>query len=656
MRRTKGIIEFVIIKKLQPIRGLGAPPIYSNVIVESTVCGIFGFLGKNNSQISIPRILDSLRHRGPDAAQSVRLHDAILAHTRLSILDLNNRGHQPLENAAGTAWIVFNGEIYNYLELKKQLSDYPFKTNTDTEVILAAYDRWGEDCLSHLRGMFSFAIFDQRTKTLFGAVDRFGIKPLLYCHKKDSFLFASEAKALAAAGVRLKPDDSTIRDYLALGHLYHDDRTFFAGIKSLPAAHKLRYQNGKLQVERYWSLNPNPVPDISDNDLVDYVDQQLRESIRLHLRSDVEYGLSLSSGLDSNFLRCLMEEEGWLTKPLNCFSFCFAGTPYDECADLLEAEVENAVFHKSIPTSQDLINNLSAFIRAQEGPVGGAGMFGLWQNMKLAHDNNIKVVLNGQGADELFLGYKHYYDLYLLDLFKREELSLLKKELEGYNTWHDTAYTVDSPVFHSWLKKLNTDATQASDGTSLGGCAFASAEFMEAHIQETPLPSDSHAFLDPVKKRAILDLQHRKMPKLLTFQDRLSMDHSVEVRVPFLDHVLFENLFSLPTNLLLKEGKGKWLMRKIARKYNDPLLRRYWNPTKKYMPTPQREWLKTELCEPIRQMITETRLHELGYIDKKTLSKEYEKYVNDPALGNSYFIWKFINLDALFNTFFTQDA
>ncbi len=617
------------------------------------MCGVFGYIGDRTQGVPVDEVKRLLHHRGPDDNGSrIFAGEAVFIHTRLSIIDLSSKGRQPMSNKDQTVWIVYNGEIYNYIELKEELSDYAFTTSSDTEVILAAYERWGEMFLARLRGMFALGVYDSREKKLICAVDRFGIKPLYYFHDDEKFIFSSEVKPLWAAGIKLEPDDRAIYDYMVYGLLDHNERTFFKDVRQLRASHYTVYQDGKVNIYRYWDLDQEKRDSDEYLCMEQLVDRKLRESISMHLRSDVEYGLSLSSGLDSNLLRCMISEMADVNKPLQCFSFCYAGTDYDECTCLREECDEMGIrYNKSNIMSKNVLTELPTIINIQEGPIGGAGIYAFWHNMKLASERGIKVVLNGQGADEIFCGYKYYYENWLAELYENNDVVSLTHQLDLYNKEHSTDFKLSDQNFEKLLLSWRESAAvKASDGTSLDAHQYLTESFMR-DSKHSPIIFPQK-YRSRTKNSMYIDLFYKKIPKLLRFQDKCSMCWGVEVRVPFLDHILAEAVFSLPVSKLINNGKTKSLLRAAAQKYNDSLNSLYSEQIKKYMPTPQREWLKFELAGKVKEMIADSVLHEKGYIDKYELMRQYDEYIREEKLGNSFFIWKFINLELMFRNFF----
>ena len=614
------------------------------------MCGIFGHVGKDVNALDVPALLKSLRHRGPDGEGVKEFSKALLVHTRLSIIDLSEAGSQPMCNGDGNVWITFNGEIYNYPELKSELSGYPFKSSSDTEVILAAWERWGEKCLERLRGMFSFAIYDERDDSLFCAVDRFGIKPFYYHTNDRGVYFGSEVKSLGAAGIPLRPDDRTFHDYFVHGLLSHDERTFFSGISLLRPGHYLVYRDGRARVERYWDLQLSEPPVPSFDECLDLADNAIRESVRLHLRSDVGYGLSLSSGLDSNFLRCIVSHVAGLDEPLNCYSYCFPGTPYDECRGLRDDDASGVRYYRTPVTSDMLQQGMEDSVRVMEGPIGGTGIFAFWLNMRRARQEGTKVILSGQGTDELFQGYKYFYELKIRQLYEAGDMDAVRQEFEALNRAHGTRAGMDSPEFSRIIAQDDPGVPRASDGSFMNQGGFLTDDFAKAFSARKD--AGQRRFPDLVKTQVYNDINSVKMPKLLMFQDKTAMDWGVEVRVPMLDHVLYETLFSIPTEYHLRNGETKSLLRELSKRYVDPIERNSWEHIKLYMPTPQREWLKFEICDWVREIIGSSVLHDRGYIDKHLLLRQFDDYAGRTALGNSFFIWKFLNLEFLYRQFF----
>lgn len=615
------------------------------------MCGIFGAIGVDLGRDTLTAIHRLLHHRGPDDEGLVRAKGAVLLHQRLSIIDLSAAGHQPMASADGSAWITYNGEIYNYLELRRELaSGYTFRTQTDTEVILAAYERWGEQCLERLRGMFAFGLWDERKRLLLCATDRLSIKPLLYAQDGDRFIFASEAKPFAAAGFDLRPNRRAIYQYLRYGLLDHTEETLFDGIRQLRPGTYLTVHDGRVTVRQYWDLQDEGDVEWRGERSEEELLGRLQEAVDLHLRGDVEPALSLSSGLDSNVLRALIQRDG-RHRGLQCFTYCFSGTPYDECARVRPLIDGAPIRHHSTEVpSEGLLEGLSSLIDAMEAPVGGLGIYGYWLNSRHVSDLGLKVLLDGQGSDEGFAGYKYYYGQRLGALAASGNREALDVELAAFSRVHGTDVRYPSAAFDSLVHRDDLGALmKAPDGTSLSS-DYLQAEFVRQYGEDpTPLP---RPFADPVKTAMYQDLVFLKIPKLLRFQDRAAMAWSVEVRVPFLDHVLLEQLYRTPSEVLLAGGITKTLLRRIGAR----LLGQRPEEPKLYVAAPQREWIKGELAPRIAELIESSMLVKDGYVDATLLAQQYRAYRASAELGNSFFVWKFVNLELWYRAFIGPGA
>jgi asparagine synthase (glutamine-hydrolysing) len=615
------------------------------------MCGIFGMFGDFSPAARaavVPEAIRLMHHRGPDDSGALDVGAGVLVNRRLAIVDLAPTGHQPMTSPDGQIALTFNGEIYNYVELQRELApDYRFRGHSDTEVILAAYARWGDDCLQHLRGMFALAIWDARRARLICATDRLSIKPVLYHAGAGRLVFASEVKPMAAAGVALEVNERRLFEYLRHGLLDHSDDTLFAGIQQLRPGTYLVFEQGRVQVHRYWDLTESG----DDGDAsAERIDAILQEAVDLHLRGDVEPALSLSSGLDSQVLRALIQRGG--RRPgLHCFTHCFPGTPYDECGPARRIAAGAPVhFHGTDVTPDDFLARLDALVHVMEGPVGGLGIYGYWRNCRTAADAGVKVLLDGQGGDEAFAGYRYYYGARLGDLERQGDAAALARELDAFNQAHGTAIAAGDATFRDLVASADREQVRAPDGTSLGS-DYVAPDLAARRADDTPDPLPAPS-ADAVKTAMYRDLFVLKIPKLLRFQDRAAMASSVEVRVPFLDHVLLEAIWRVPSRDLLSGGLTKSLLRRVAA---DRLGVRIDRP-KLYVSAPQREWLKGPLRPACRQLVVDSALARDGWIDGGALLRQYDDYCGSPALGNSFFIWKFVTLELWYRRFLSPRA
>ena len=601
------------------------------------MCGIFGVCGKAVDDNAALAALEAIAARGPDGASFARIQDKVLlGHTRLSIIDLDDHANQPMYGLGRQLAIVFNGEIYNAPQLRAAIGDYPWTTDhSDTEAILAAYWRFGEDFLSHLQGMFAFALWDKSEAKLILAVDRFSIKPLLIANHASSFYFASNAAALGALGVPLLPYLPAVHSWLADGQLETSAATFFSGIDQIPAAHFAVLRSGELRLKRYWSPPLRETRSISAVE----IESWLRESLTSHLLSDVPVGINLSSGIDSGVLRALAASGG---TTLHGFTFSFPGTPYDEAARLKALIGDNKEWSTTAIDANEMWRDFPSATRALESPLGGVAIYGHWRNGQTARAAGYKVLLAGEGADEVFGGYKYYAEEAIKATWRagqENEAEALFQDFARRDPaeWRGSAaQLVQAPV---------EGRLRAPDGTSLAR-SFLTNSFSRTEKLSDPPMQDG----DAVRATMWADLAYLKLPKLLRWQDRCYMASGIEIRVPFLDHILIERMAALGWKPLFAGGLTKSVLRRMAAAL---LPSEFLSQPKLYVATPQREWMKSNLRRQVEDMLDSgAMLVSNGIIDLPALRKAYKDYAAEPSLGNSFFIWKYVAMEFMFQCFF----
>lgn len=511
---------------------------------------------------------DTLAHRGPDDAGLWSSADgtAALATRRLAIIDLSSAGHQPMLSHDGAHCITYNGEIYNYLELRDELQQrgHQFRSDSDTEVILASYQEWGTDCVIHFNGMFAFAIWDEVKQLLFAARDRFGEKPFYYTllDGERTLLFASEIKAILRSGL-LPIEANGFVVYRYLQQLDHDgiEDTFFSEVRSLPGGRAFVFEphERRLRMWQYWSLSPDRETRLPDDQA--YAEQfldLLRDSVRLRLRSDVPVGSSLSGGLDSSTIVCLVAQLSLAPRQAT-FSARFDDPRFDEgphirtVVDALRGRVDP---HEVFPDPARLPGELEALTWYQGQPFSSTTMFAQWQVMRLAKEHDVTVLLDGQGGDEMLAGYHFFFAGYFLGLLKRWQWSELARVLPIYLRDHGTRYV---PML---LSKWLPPATQER----LRRCVLAPGvdpAFEKSRIGPPDLMPP--VFHDPLKDMLYWSLTRNSLPALLRYGDRDSMAASREVRLPYLDHRLVEYVFSIPSAQIMRGATTKHILRAAAK-------------------------------------------------------------------------------------------
>jgi len=567
------------------------------------MCGISGIFGAGWSRRQLDAMVSVQRHRGPDDTGifAGAAGFAGLGHNRLSILDLSPAGHQPMANHDGSLWIVLNGEIYNYLELREELSEYPFQSRSDTEVILAAYERWGEDCLSHFIGMFAFLIWDSRARRLFAARDRFGVKPLYYHVQPDgTLLVASEIKALHAAGVAAAPDAATWATYLAYGVYEHSESTFWQDVRSVPAGHRLVWQDGRTRICCWYNLvdrvepepDRRPVGQVQD----EYLDL-LTESVRLRFRADVPVGINLSGGLDSSTLLGLVHRVQGTDSEVKAFTFTTGDPRYDETpwVEQMLAKTRHRWVECRL-TAEDVPALARAVQRHQDEPFGGVPTLAYARLFEEARAEATIVLLDGQGLDEQWAGYDYYQSA------SNGSAGLVQGTRQR---------TVRPECLVPEFGSLATEFTPAGP------------------------------FTDRVRNLQYRDIRYTKIPRALRFNDRVSMRASTELREPFLDHRLVELALRQPVERKIVNGTGKWLLRQVVRGMLPAAVS---EAPKRPVQTPQREWLRGPLREWAAGCIEEALDARGGeWLDRRAVRAAWREYCQGRG-DNSFYVWQWISL------------
>ena len=534
------------------------------------IAGIFSFSSLVNKE-EIKLMTDSLRHRGPDG-EGCWINDAKtigLGHRRLSIIDLSYAAAQPMHSIDNNYVIILNGEIYNYIELKDELKKKgcKFFSASDTEVLLNLYILEGPSCLTKIDGMFAFAIYDKRQNTLFCARDRFGEKPFFYTLYKGRFLFASEIKALIKAGVPQGINQQRMFEFLLYGltsNTSNPDGTFYNDIFQLEPAHFLLIQNdGAINKQRYWKLKITEDKDINEQDAIERLKELFRISVNNRLRSDVPVGSSLSGGLDSSAIVFEINRIKNNSQIQKTYSARFPGFLRDEGVFIDKVVSLTNVEPVSIfPTVNSVFDNLKKVFYHQEIPFGGTAVSAQYEVMQAAHDNNTIVLLDGQGADEILAGYGIYKHTYLKELAKRNKkyFSQEKNTFINEHGWRKSELSIEEKLeYLPFLRNaLFRNAIKKVKKLKPGYYKGISPALISAFANKT-VPLES---FDSLKEHLLFSTEQHGLEELLRYADRNAMAHSVETRLPFLSHDLVEFIFTLPSNLIIKNGWNKYILRK----------------------------------------------------------------------------------------------
>jgi asparagine synthase (glutamine-hydrolysing) len=572
-----------------------------------------------------------------------------LAHRRLSIVDLTPSGHQPMCGPDANEWITYNGEIYNYVELRAELeaAGERFTSHSDTEVLLAAYRRWGRDCLSRLNGMFAFALWDARRRTLFCARDRFGVKPFYYQWDGRRFAFASEPKALVLTqSARIVPRARAIRDLIALDWVDHETETFFEGLWQLPSGHFLALGDTGLAVQRWWTLDPERRATGSPADWDREFAERFTDSVRVRLRADVEVGACLSGGLDSSAV--VTTASALLDHPMHAFTCAYdEGPAYDERPHVRATiEASGAVSHLVVPDGHDFWEAFDRIAYQQDEPSAGPGLYSQWKVMELAHGAGMRVLLDGQGGDETLAGYFRYLPIRLRDLLATGDWGAYLRwfgPVAGRLGFWTTTLLIEEP----WLPPPLVAVLRRRFGQ---GKDRVLSEGLRALGPGRP-PKPPQGFGSALSRQLAFDALQRLLPSLLRYEDRNSMAFAIETRLPFLDYRLAEFAFSLPDQQRLDGVTTKVIMRRALRDRipGSVLARR----DKMGFETPTDVWLTSRFASDVRRRLTRHGpLHD--WVDPAAMTAELDDYLlGRRSIGLQ--VWRWLALEAWARHYVARD-
>jgi asparagine synthase (glutamine-hydrolysing) len=600
------------------------------------MCGICGLIDADwVSRDTLQMMMNALRSRGPDD-EGFYLNGRVgLGHRRLSIIDLDG-GHQPITNEDGSLWIVLNGEIYNYQELRAGLVDsHHFKTHSDTEVILHLYEERGEDCVKELRGMFAFAIWDNRERQLFMARDHLGQKPLFYVHRGKQFGFASEIKGLLAADPSLRQvNPKSLHQYLTLRFIA-PPLTMFSAIHKLPPAHYLVFKDGRVKVERYWNLNYEPKLQLEEEEILNELERRVLETVRYHMVSDVPVGAFLSGGMDSSIIVGMMSKLS--SRPIRTFS---VGVPYENFSELsfarLVAEKYQTDHYEEtiVPSLIRILPDLVWHLDEPSDPLSAP----MYYIAKMARDH-VKVVLGGDGGDELFGGYDRYYGNRYVDYYallpetirKHFVGSILQLLPDGY--WYKS-------LSHKikWLNQISFERGGRRYARSLGYFYF-SDEFRDQIYGDELLKGlngfDPEEIIcsyyncdnasDLIDKMLYADSMIRLPDHSVMITDRTTMAHGLEARAPFMDHKLAEFVARIPASLKVHGRTRRYIQMRLAERYLPKVLI---NRDKQGFSSALPYLLADEFHTLFKIFLLDSHLVRDGYLREHSIKKLLEEHVS----------------------------
>jgi asparagine synthase (glutamine-hydrolysing) len=616
------------------------------------MCGIAGMVSANPGERieaqTIHRMCQAIVHRGPDD-EGIFVKDGVgLGMRRLSIIDLAG-GHQPIFNEDRSVWIVFNGEIYNFPELRKELEGrgHRFSTNSDTEMIVHLYEDLGADCVKKLRGMFAFALYDEHRRRLLVARDRLGKKPLHYAIQDGRLFFGSEIKSILAVSPELaKVDAAAVQQYIYFGYIL-DPYTAFTPIQKLPAGHLLEFENGEVKIRQYWDLPEYSThTPASEEECLEELERRLSEAVTMRLISDVPLGALLSGGTDSSTVVALMARAS--TKPVKTFSIGFKHADFNEANYARVVAEKFGTDHHELVLEPDVVNTVEVLTGSLEEPFGDPSMLPTYYICCLARQH-VTVALSGDGGDELFAGYERYGTQsrraaverlpgWALDLYREKIFPRLPDTTPGLRL----SYNATLPWRERYVDELSFIPSFEQDVPLL------SEEFRES-VAEAGDPRDlmlsyfdGQDGRDRVSQLLYLDTKTNLVGDILTKVDRMSMATSLEVRVPLLDHVLVEWVTGLPSDWKMRGKQLKYILKKLAERVGVPL--EVLNRPKQGFALPLVHWMRNELKDLIQTVLLEPRTLQRGYFNPRAVRRLVDEHF-EKRRNQSGRIWRLLMLE-----------
>jgi len=614
------------------------------------MCGICGIINLNNNPVKeghIRNMMQVQKHRGPDDDGLFIKDNLGLGFVRLSILDLSAAGHQPMFSDDGVYVVVYNGEIFNYIELREELKQkgYFFKTDTDTEVLINSYKEWGEECQHKFNGMWAFAIYDIENNNIFISRDRYGIKPFYYYQDKNIFAFASEIPSLLKViPQKAQANEQAIFDYLVFNRTDQNEETFFKNIFKLQHGHSLSIsainKTVKIDPPRQWYNLKEVVNKKRKTGInADQFKQLFYDAIQLRLRSDVPVGVCLSGGLDSSAIVSTLLNE-FDKKDLNTFSAVYEKGQFgDETAfiKLYEDALKNMFY--TTPTSGSLLDDLKKYIKTHAEPIPATGPYAQYKVMELAQ-KHVVVTLDGQGADEMLGGYHYFFGFYFKDLLKQGRIIKLSQEIYHYLVVHISLFGIKTFVYFLLPKAIRTKVRVHEKN-------YINADFVKKFSKTNSIAGNLYAANS--LNEALFNHFEYKLEHLLKWEDRNSMAFSLEARVPFLDHRLVEATLSADGSEIIKNGMTKHLLRVSMKGLLPEEIRL--RKDKTGFDTPQDEWFRSpEFQSLVYEILNSSSFRNRGLINVDAVKTMYKRHLEHKT-NSSKEIWKLIHLELWFREF-----
>ncbi len=605
------------------------------------ICGIFNFNNKPVARAKILLMMQKIKHRGPDDEGTFIEDNIGFGFVRLSIIDLSPLGHQPMISSDGRHVLIFNGEVYNYIELREELKSkgYRFKSGTDSEVVLNAYLEWGKDCQEKFNGMWAFAIYDRTEKKLFCARDRYGIKPFYFYRSDDQFIFASEIPSiLSVLKKKPLPDNDSIFNYLVFNRTDHTEQTFFQGINKLLHGNSIIVQGSDLRVQKWYDLKERVKCNVGFKSGEEFK-ENFTSAVGLRLRSDVPVGVCLSGGLDSSSITSVLLKN-YGKNDLNTFSAVYGkGNSADESEFIDEYKLLLKNMYFTSPSADTLFNDMDKFIKLHGEPIPSTSPYAQYKVMELAK-NSVVVTLDGQGADELLAGYHYFYGFYFKDLLKQYRLKKLFKESGDYIRNHKSMYGLKTFIYFLMPKSARMKLRVNERG-------YLNNDFSNSHSIHSVIAEELYG--SGSLNEALLNHFEYKLEHLLKWEDRNSMWFSLESRVPFLDYRLVEKTLASVSDMKIKNGMTKNILREAMLNILPEKIRT--RKDKVGFKTPEDEWFREDKFKKfIKDLLISQSFKNRGIIQVDKAMSLYNKHLNlDIQISGE--IWKWINLELWFREF-----
>ncbi|MBL7918672.1 MAG: asparagine synthase (glutamine-hydrolyzing) [Bacteroidia bacterium] len=608
------------------------------------MCGIVGLINFDQQKVEegkIKKMMTLLKHRGPDDEGTMLNNTVGLGFVRLSIIDLTKAGHQPMISDDGRYTIIFNGEIYNYLELKKELEGLGIKfyTNTDTEVLLKAYIKWGEECQHKFNGMWAFVIYDKVEDSIFASRDRFGIKPFYYIHTKEFFAFASEIPALLSL-IEKKPTPNfkVIFEYLIYNRTDQTENTFFSEINKLQHGSKINIKDQQVKIQKWYDLKLN-VSKTKGFKSPDEYKELIISAVSLCMRSDLPVGVCLSGGIDSSTITSVLIKE--LNKPdVNTFSAVYNIGQAGNESEFID-EYKNILANRFYitPNSQSLLKDLQEFTQTHSEPMPSTSPYAQYKLMELAK-KHVTVTLDGQGADEQLAGYHDFFGFYFKDLVLSGRIGTLSSETYNYIKEHNSTYGLKTFFYFLLPVKARTKIR-------IKKIRYLEKEFLKYGNNNDTIALKLYG--SDSLKNALINHFEYKLEHLLKWEDSNSMHFSVEARVPFLDYRLVEKTLASADNWKIRKGITKYILRESMKNVLPEKIRT--RKDKIGFETPQDEWFRTSQWEKIiKETISSESFKKRRIINPEIALQLYQRHLNGKE-NISKEIWKWLNLELWFKKY-----